>query len=457
VFKQIASRSSSRLFRPIFERRCAAIWQETPVEIRYWDGRRFQTGQGPPRVTMELRDPAVLLALLADPSLGFGNSYTDGRLRIDGDLQALLGESFQHAFWKQPAGMSTRTRKWLRYFKNLPILRGQAVRNARHHYDQGNVFFRRWLDPSMSYSCAYFRTPEDDIQQAQTQKLELICRKLRLQPEQSLLDVGCGWGALLFHAIEHYGVHGVGVTPSRQQSEFIRAEAERRGIGDRLTLHTADWREITGRYDRVVSVGMFEHVGKACHGRFLRRWREWLKPGGVSLLHTIGTMHALPPDPWIERNIFPGGYLPSLGEITRHASSSKLLVADLENLWQHYDLTLARWIENFGMARDELEKMTSESFARMWWLYLHASRAAFRTGRCHLWQLILTSDKTAPHPLTRDEYRVPAAHAMPAEPASAASPATAASAPREPALFAPHQVDGQPSEPSIMRSQRAAD
>ena len=153
--------------------------------------------------------------------------------------------------------------------------------------------------------------PSDDLATAQQQKLELVCRKLDLKPGLDLLDMGCGWGSLLFYAVERYGVHGIGVTPSRRQAEWIRAEASRRGIARCVTVLGVDWRSVHGTFDRVVSVGMFEHVGKAYGRSFLRQWRRWLEPGGISLLHTIGKMAATGPDPWIQRNIFPGGYLPA--------------------------------------------------------------------------------------------------------------------------------------------------
>jgi cyclopropane-fatty-acyl-phospholipid synthase len=388
-----------KALRPWFHRRFFGRWTGSTIEVCYWDGHRAALGGGPSQATLEFRCPSVLIDMLASPSCGFGNAYVDGRLRIEGDLQAVLRPAFAGGSLDSPPGM-LRLLHRLRY-PVACLLHFRAADDARFHYDLGNEFFRQWLDPSMTYSCGYFRDANDDLETAQRQKREMICRKLNLEPGQRLLDVGCGWGALLFDAIEHYGVEGVGVTPSREQAAWLRAEAERRGVASRLTLHVADWRSVGGTYDRVVSVGMFEHVGKAFGRRFLARWRRWLKPGGISLLHTIGKMTGEPPDPWIERNIFPGGYLPSLGEISDHAARAGLMIADVENLWRHYAMTLEHWSANFAHAREGLEAMTDEAFIRMWRLYLNASQAAFATGCCQLWQLVLVGDKTAPLPLTR--------------------------------------------------------
>ena len=196
----------------------------------------------------------------------------------------------------------------------------------------------------------------------------------------------------------------MGVTPSREQAAWMHAEADRRGISSDLTLHVDDWRAVDGVYDRVVSVGMFEHVGKTYGSAFLRRWRRWLKPGGLSLLHTIGSMDSCPPDLWIEKKIFPGGYLPSLAEIATHASHAGLMIADVENLWRHYAMTLQAWIANFADARGSLETTIDQRTLRAWWLYLNASQAAFATGRLQLWQIVVARDKKAPLALTREPW-----------------------------------------------------
>ncbi|MFO7903837.1 MAG: cyclopropane-fatty-acyl-phospholipid synthase family protein [Pirellulaceae bacterium] len=388
--------------RPLFERGLVSDWSGPPIGLNYWDGRRTEVGSGAAVAEVEFRCPSVFADMLISRSIGFGNAYADGRLDIDGDLQAVLRSVFSGSLLTGAPGAP-----WLLHRLRYPIqslLRLRATANARFHYDLGNEFFGKWLDSTMTYSCAYFQDEHDDLESAQRGKLDLICRKLSLQPDLRLLDVGCGWGSLLFHAIEHYGVHGVGVTPSREQAAWIRDEAKRRGISSQLELQVADWKSIRGSYDRVVSVGMFEHVGKAYGRSFLDHWRRWLKPQGVSVLHSIGAMTSCPPDPWIEQNIFPGGYLPSLSEIVNHVSRSGLMIADVENLWRHYAITLQHWADNFAEAWRPLRRMTDERFMRTWWLYLNASQAAFASGRCQLWQVVITRDKLAPLPLTREGW-----------------------------------------------------
>lgn len=400
------------VLRGFFERAFLSHWTGLGLRLRYWDGREVTVGAPPAQMTLHLRSPSVFWQILRNPSLGFGNAYIDGRLTFEGDLQAFL---------QAVTRLATELEGPWRLFSTLIqplVLRTpprRAEMNARFHYDKGNAFFRLWLDPSLTYSCAYFRTEQDDLTTAQEQKRELICRKLELKPGMTLLDVGCGWGSLLFHAIERYGVRGIGVNPSREQARHIEEEARRRGLADQLTLHVADWRALGGTYDRVVSVGMYEHVGRA-HGRaFHEKWSGWLKPGGVSLLHTIGAMDSIAPDPWITEHIFPGGYLPALAELASHAAAAGLIVADVENLWRHYALTLAHWSKNFAAAREQILRMATdgtsaealaeaERFVRTWWLYLNGSEAAFRVGRIHLWQLILTKGKRPDQPLTRQGW-----------------------------------------------------
>jgi cyclopropane-fatty-acyl-phospholipid synthase len=384
--------------RNLFERAVLAHWQGVPMRIRYWDGQEVTAGKGEPVVTLHFKQPSVLWEILRSPSLGFGHGFSDGTLEVEGDLQAFLRSAFAHPVSTAVARLLTVTAG--------RISPARAEANARFHYDTGNEFFKLWLDPSLTYSCAYFQTPETSLEQAQIDKRELICRKLELQKGQTLLDVGCGWGALLFHAMEKYGVNGVGITPAKEQAAHIRAEAKRRGLEDRLTLHVADWRTLEGSYDRVVSVGMFEHVGQKQYPLFFKKWQQWLKPGGVSLLHTIGAVSSEPNDPWIEENIFPGGYLPTLAELAGNSNAAGLIVADVENLWRHYALTLQAWYANFENVKEKITNMTSVEFYRTWQLYLRSSEAGFSAGRLMLYQLILTNGKRQNQPLTRNQYQV---------------------------------------------------
>lgn len=396
----------ANMLRAFLEAFLRSHWAGNGVRLRYWDGHEIHIGTPPHDTTITIHMPSVLWGMAINPALEFGRAYVDGRVTVDGDLQQFLRDT-------SSLGATGRTASWTRFVNGLLAQlqarsrRSRAEANARFHYDTGNEFFKLWLDPSMTYSCAYFRTEQDSLETAQTQKRELICRKLDLQAGQTMLDVGCGWGALLFHAIENYGVRGTGITASREQAAYVQKEAERRKIADRLTLHVGDYERVGGAFDRVASVGMYEQVGKE-HGRaFFQKWRSWMKPDGISLLHTIGGLEELPPDPWIDEYIFPGGYIPALHELATHAAAAGLIVMDMENLWRHYALTLAAWCRNFDAARPHIVQMNGERFARIWWLYLNAAQAAFATGRLLLWQFVLTPGKQPAQLLTRERWVLP--------------------------------------------------
>jgi cyclopropane-fatty-acyl-phospholipid synthase len=379
--------------------RLAARWQGPPIAVRV-GGRRFVLGTGTPATEVVVHEPRVLWEVLLEPSLGFGEAYTRGALEVRGDLAGVLAGAYRT--WPESApGAPSRLAERARAFYARGARR-RAVAEARHHYDLGNDFYDLWLDRTRTYSCAFFLRETDDLETAQRQKLELLCRKARLAPGQTLLDVGCGWGSLLFHAARHHGVHATGVTPSEEQARAIEADAERAGLSDRVRVHRGDWRDLEGTYDRLISVGMFEHVGREHYPDFMRKWRARLAEGGLSVLHTIGRMRPQPPDPWIRRHIFPGGYLPSLDQIVARAADASMWIADVENLRPHYARTLACWAANFAEVWDEVSAARGEDFARMWWLYLKAAEAAFRWGGLHLWQVVLARDDEAPWPLDRE-------------------------------------------------------
>jgi cyclopropane-fatty-acyl-phospholipid synthase len=372
-------------------------WGGPPLQVTM-NGRAYQIGDGEPRTVVTLNRPAILLRLLANPSLVFGEAYMSGELEVDGSLMDLL-EGAHRSFPNTSSGLlgraleSATPRAWDRR---------RAIADAQHHYDLGNDFYQLWLDETLTYSCACFLRESDALATAQRQKLEMLCRKARLEPGQHLLDIGCGWGSLLWHAVRHHGVQATGVTPSNEQAYYIEQQAKQDGLGDRIQVIRGDWRDVTGTFDRIISVGMFEHVGRPNYRPFLQCWHELLAHGGLSVLHTIGQMTPRPPDPWIRRYIFPGGYLPALEQIVSAAAEAGLWIADIENLRRHYARTLACWSANFQTVRDEVVAMHGERFARMWWLYLQSAEAAFRWGNLHLWQVVIGKDDQAPWPLDRE-------------------------------------------------------
>jgi len=335
-------------------------WGGPPLQVTM-NGRAYQIGDGEPRTVVTLNRPAILLRLLANPSLVFGEAYMSGEIEVDGSLMDLL-EGAHRSFPNTSSGLlgraleSAMPRAWDRR---------RAIADAQHHYDLGNDFYQLWLDETLTYSCACFLRESDALATAQRQKLEMLCRKARLEPGQHLLDIGCGWGSLLWHAVRHHGVQATGVTPSNEQADYIEQQAKQDGLGDRIQVIRGDWRDVTGTFDRIISVGMFEHVGRPNYRPFLQCWHELLADGGLSVLHTIGQMTPRPPDPWIRRYIFPGGYLPALEQIVSVAAEAGLWIADIENLRRHYARTLACWSANYQAARDEVVAMHGEREIRI--------------------------------------------------------------------------------------------
>lgn len=362
-------------------------------------GKEITLGQGKPKTRVVVKDSKLLAKILRSPSLAFGEGYMKGDIVIQGELEDVLA-----GFYKTSQKLET---SWLHRIKKLflpaKISVKEAMANAQHHYDVGNEFYKLWLDPLLVYSCAVFLHDSDTLAKAQEQKLDLLCRKVNLQRGQKLLDIGCGWGGLLFHAAEKYGAQVTGITPAEEQAAHIRSEIQKRGLGQRVTVIAGDWRTLQGQYDRIISVGMFEHVGQAQYEEFFTVWNKLLASGGMSLLHTIGRMKEERTDPWIRKYIFPGGFLPTLAEVSDIIGNQGMIISDVENLWQHYAKTLAHWSQNFLASRDKVVAMYGEEFARMWHLYLEGSRAGFLYGSMQLWQIVILKGKSSPWPLNRGD------------------------------------------------------
>jgi cyclopropane-fatty-acyl-phospholipid synthase len=362
-------------------------------------GRTYVLGSGPATSEIVIHRPALLLNLWKSPDLAFGEAFMRGDIEVNGDFKDFMkaiylteAESLIPWYYQLVARLAHAPRR---------ISQRRAVANARFHYDIGNDFYRRWLDPTLTYSCAYFLRDTDDLTTAQRQKLELLCRKARLAPGQKLLDIGCGWGSLLIHAAKHFGVHATGVTPAEEQAKYIEQLAERERLSDRVRILRGGWRAIDGTFDRIISVGMFEHVGLRQYAQFFEKWHSLLAAGGLSILHCIGRTRPGTTDAWIEKYIFPGGYLPTLAQIARYSADAKLCVLDVENLKQHYSRTLEHWIARFSKVVPHVDAVRGKEFSRRWWLYLHGSLAGFCWGDLQLWQTVLSKDGDHHWPLNR--------------------------------------------------------
>lgn len=367
--------------------------------------REYVIGQGEPSLSVKLKNSQVINRIAMAPSLGFGEAYMAGDAQVEGDIMQLF-----QGFQQSPHIVPAFVRAIKRYLRYLPISIEGGEKNAQHHYDIGNDFYGLWLDSTRTYTCAYFLSDDDSLEDAQYQKNDLVCKKVRLQPGMTLLDIGCGWGGAIFHAALYYGADVTGVTPAKEQAAFIKEKAERLGIADRVHVIVKDWRELENlpmntKFDRIISIGMFEHVGRAQYARFFAIWKRLLSDTGISLLHTIGATNDenSGQDPWIQKYIFPGGYIPLLREIIRGACRAELHVVDCENLWQHYARTLHHWHANVAKHKEEVVNMFDEEFYRMWTLYLQSCEAGFKWGDLQLYQTVLLG-KDAVWPLNREVH-----------------------------------------------------
>jgi cyclopropane-fatty-acyl-phospholipid synthase len=357
------------------------------IAVRLWDGNEFYFADGTPVGILEFRDRNSLLSVALTQSVGFGEGYCRGRVEIHGDLLAFLNEAYRSIDGRGRRGYYyDRLRSLLRAVRGNTLSRSRD--NVHAHYDLGNDFYELWLDERMVYTCAYYAEQDATLAEAQLAKLDHVCRKLELQPGQDVIEAGCGWGALAMHMAEHYGVRVKAYNNSHEQIRYARQKASERGLGDCVEFVEDDYRTICDPCDVFVSVGMLEHVGlKNFHmlGELIDRY---LKPHGRGLIHSIGRSHPKPPDPWISKRIFPGGHIPSLGEISAVFEPYKFSVLDVENLRMHYARTCAEWLHNFEQVSDTVEDMYGDEFVRAWRLYLAGSSAAFESGTLQLYQIV---------------------------------------------------------------------
>lgn len=358
-----------------------------------------------PHVAVRLNDAKLHQKLFLNPELHVGEAYMDGRLVVEQgsirDLLTLFAEN-RTSFRGHPVQKLLRgtTKKLKRFLQRNTVKKSRE--NVRHHYDLSNAFYKLWLDQDMLYSCAYFSSPEDSLEQAQQNKLRHIAAKLDLKPGMRVLDIGCGWGGMALYLAKACDVEVVGVTLSTEQLAFAREDAKRRGLDHRVTFELIDYREVKGPFDRIVSVGMFEHVGVAQFDAYFGKIKELLKDGGLALVHSIGRKGGPgQTGAWVRRYIFPGGYSPALSETLQSIERSGLWVTDVEILRLHYAKTLRIWEQRFQMHRDEITKMMDERFCRMWEFYLIASELSFSHGKHMNFQIQLTKDVSAAK-LTRD-------------------------------------------------------
>lgn len=359
-------------------------------------------------VTVRFHDRRLEWTIALNPELRFGEAYMDGRVTIEHgtlrDFLYLANENIEAAKSRE-VGILTRAFRSIRRFMELRRLKNppaSARRNVSHHYDLTGALFDLFLDPDKQYSCAYFTHPDDTLEEAQERKKRRLAAKLLLEPDHRVLDIGSGWGGLAMYLHQVSGCDVTGVTLSHEQAAFAATRVSDSGVSDSVRFELKDYRHLEDSFDRIVSVGMFEHVGPAHYQEFFEKTRDLLKDDGVAVLHSIGRFNTPEPvSPWIERYIFPGGYTPALSEVLSVIERTNLWVADIEILRLHYAETLKVWYDRFMANRDKAKALYDERFCRMWEFYLAGCEMAFRTGSLMVFQIQFAKDRAAV-PLTRD-------------------------------------------------------
>jgi cyclopropane-fatty-acyl-phospholipid synthase len=370
-----------------------------PLDLVLWDGQEIASVAKPALARLLIRDRGAMLKLIANPELGFGEMYAAERIEVQGNLV----DSLEAIYRALPLGDRGQIATKLLAPFNGPLRNTQprARRNIHHHYDIGNNFYKLWLDRDMVYTCAYFPDPAMSLEDAQTAKLDYVCRKLRIAPGETVLEAGCGWGALALHMGKHYGATVKAYNISNEQIAYARRRAEEEGLEGRVQFIEDDYRNVEGEFDAFVSVGMLEHVGIDQYPALGAVIDRSLKPAGRGLIHTIGRDRPSPMTPWIERNIFPGACPPSLSQMTQIFEPFGFSVLDVENLRLHYAKTLEHWLERYETNIERVAQMFDPAFVRAWRLYLAGSLAAFRSGDMQLFQVSFTRSGQNRMPWTR--------------------------------------------------------
>lgn len=371
---------------------------DIPVSVTYWDGKTENYGDGEPVVKIRFNEEIPLKSFTDKPTLVLAEDYMKGIIEIDGSIEELVASAF-----RSTDSFLTNNP----FLKHLPKM-SHSEKNSQHdiqsHYDIGNDFYETWLDKTMTYSCAYFEHDDDTLEEAQLNKVHHILNKLTPEPGKRLLDIGSGWGTLLFIAAEEYGLNATGITLSQEQYDYTKQQIKERHLEGKVDVLLEDYREVNDQFDYVTSVGMFEHVGKENLGLYFKKVADFMKPNGRALIHGITGQHVgAGVDPFIIKYIFPGGYIPNVAENLTHIMDAKLQFSDIEPLRRHYQKTLEMWYENYQKVEDQAVEKYGKEFARMWSLYLQACAGSFEGGNIDVMQYLLVKAPSGTGlPMTRD-------------------------------------------------------
>lgn len=372
---------------------------DRPFDLEYWDGEIIKYGEGEPEFKLIIKNFPSKKELLSDPSVALGEAYMKGYIDIEGDLQKF----FESIIRNKDSFMNKNTVFRLASKIKAPSLI-KSKKDIAHHYDIGNDFYSLWLDKTMSYSCGYFKNPTDTLYDAQMNKIHHILKKLNLKEGQHLLDIGCGWGYLIIEAAKLYKVKALGITLSEEQFKKAKARIKQEGLEDLVDVQLMDYRNLEKsnlEFDRIVSVGMAEHVGHANLPLFFKNVDSVLKESGLFLLHNITNLVETEGNKWITTYIFPGGYLPTLREELNIAADINFRTLDVESLRLHYMKTLEEWCKNFMNHLDEERDMFDDEFLRMWHLYLATCAAAFHYWDIDIHQILFSKGINNTLPMTR--------------------------------------------------------
>jgi cyclopropane-fatty-acyl-phospholipid synthase len=375
---------------------------QPPIRLSLESGAGVSPTGASPIANLVIKDRRTLLRLLLDPEMGFGEAYREGHITVEGDLIATLEAVYQSISKKGDQNWYAKlVSQFIEYVQRNSLAGSRE--NVHRHYDLSNDFYRLWLDSQLVYTCAYFKSPSMSLEEAQIAKMDYVCRKLRLQPGERVVDAGCGWGALALHMAKNYGVNVRAFNVSHEQVLWARRRAKDLGLNSWVEFILDDYRNISGTCDAFVSVGMLEHVGLEHFGDLGSVIHHSLGKTGRGLLHFIGRNQPSPFSTWTRKRIFPGAYAPTLGQVREIFEPWNLSVLDVENLRPHYQRTLEEWLERFELSTEQVAKMFGPEFVRMWRLYLAGAVAAFRAGSLQLFQVLFARNACQQIPWTRTD------------------------------------------------------